>query len=73
MKQVTVHTTDKDYPHFVELVKNLQYVKKVETAQNSKGKAALAHIKAGLKEVQQFKKGTLKTSSAQDFLNELPR
>ena len=31
MRQVTVYTTDKDYSHFVELAKNLHYVKKIET------------------------------------------
>lgn len=31
----------------------------------------LTNIKKGLKEVQQFKQGKLKTTSAQDFLNEL--
>lgn len=31
MRQVTVHTIDKDYNHFVQLAKNLTYVKKIET------------------------------------------
>ena len=31
----------------------------------------LTNIKKGLKEVQQFKQGKLKTTSAEDFLNEL--
>ena len=31
MRHVTVYTTDKEYSHFVELAKNLHYVKKIET------------------------------------------
>ena len=70
MRHVTVYTTDKDYSHFVELAKNLQYVKKIETDEDPK-ENVLENIKAGLKEVNLFKKGKLKTTSAKDFLNEL--
>ena len=31
MRQVTVYTTYKEYSHFLELAKNLHYVKKIET------------------------------------------
>ena len=70
MRQVTVYNTDKEYSHFVELAKNLQYVKKIETDEDPK-ENVLENIKAGLKEVNLFKKGKLKTTSAKDFLNEL--
>ncbi|MEI2822150.1 MAG: hypothetical protein BWY38_03044 [Ignavibacteria bacterium ADurb.Bin266] len=70
MRHVTVYTTDKEYSHFVELAKNLQYVKKIETDEDPK-ENVLENIKAGLKEVNLFKKGKLKTTSAKDFLNEL--
>jgi hypothetical protein len=71
MRHVTVYTTDKDYNHFLELAKNLHYVKKIETDDESIEDNVLDNIKAGLKEVSLFKKGKLKTTSAKDFLNEL--
>lgn len=70
MKQVTVYVTDKEYNHFMELAKNLHYIKKIETDEVLK-ENVLDNLKAGLKEVSLFKKGKLKTTSAKDFLNEL--
>lgn len=70
MRQVIVYTTDKNYNHFLELAKNLHYVKKIETDEEQEH-SVLDNIKAGLKEVSLFKKGKLKTTSAKDFLNEL--
>ena len=71
MRHVTVYTTDKEYNHFLELAKNLHYVKKIETDDESIEDNVLDNLKAGLKEVSLFKKGKLKTTSAKDFLNEL--
>ena len=71
MRQVTIFTTDKEYNHFIELAKNLHYVKKIETDEETEKVDVLENIKAGLKEVELFKKGKLKTTSAKDFLNEL--
>lgn len=71
MRHVTVYTTDKEYSHFIELAKNLHYVKKIETDDESAKVDVLDNIKAGLKEVKLFKKGKLKTTSAKDFLDEL--
>lgn len=71
MRHVTIYTTDKEYSHFVELAKNLHYVKKIETDEAPDKDAILENIKTGLQEMQLFKKGKLKTTSAKDFLNEL--
>ncbi|MCX6207877.1 MAG: hypothetical protein NTZ19_16655 [Bacteroidetes bacterium] len=71
MRQVTVYTTDKEYNHFVELARNLHYVKKIEMDEEPAKEIVLDNIKAGLAEMQLFKKGKLKTTSAKDFLNEL--
>ena len=71
MRQVTVYTTDKEYNHFVELIKNLHYVKKIKTDEEPNKQTVLENIKAGLEEMKQFKKGKLKTTSAKEFLNEL--
>jgi len=71
MRQVTIYTTDKEYNHFIELARNLNYVKKIETDEETEKNNVLANIRAGLEEVQLFKKGKLKTTPAKDFLNEL--
>lgn len=71
MRHIKVYITNKEYNHFVELVKNLHYVKKIETDGEPAKEDILDNIKAGLEEMQLFKKGKLKTTSAKDFLNEL--
>lgn len=71
MRHVTIYTTDKEYNHFLELAKSLTYVKKIETDDEPTKEEILDNIKAGLEEMQLFKKGKLKTTSAKDFLNEL--
>lgn len=71
MRQITVYTTDKEYNHFVELTKNLHYVKKIETDEEPTKEDVLNNIKAGLEEMKLIKKGKLKTTSLKDFLNEL--
>ena len=71
MRHVTVYTTDKEYNHFVQLAKNLHYVKKIETDEEPSKEDILDNIKAGLEEVQLFKRGKLKTSPAKSFLGEL--
>jgi hypothetical protein len=70
MRQATVYITDTEYSHFVELVKNLHYVKRIETDEESK-KSVLDNVRAGLEEVRLFNQGKLKTTPAKDFLNEL--
>lgn len=55
----------------MELIKNLDFVH-VEEAQKGDTKESVLHnLKNGLAEVKQFKKGTLKTTSAKAFLDEL--
>ena len=71
MRYATIYTTDKEYSHFVELAKNLHYVKKIEMDEEPSKEDIINNIKTGLQEMQLFKKGKLKTTSAKDFLNEL--
>lgn len=71
MRQVKVYTTDKEYSHFVELVKNLHYVKKIETDEEPTKEEIIGDLKRGFEEMQLIKKGKLKTTPAKDFLNEL--
>lgn len=71
MRHVTIYTTDKEYSRFVELAKNLHYVKRIETDEVAAISHIIDNVKAGMEEVRLFKQGKLKTTSAQDFLNEL--
>ena len=71
MRHVTVYTTDKEYKHFVELAKNLHYVKKIETDEATDKEEVVANLKRGFEEMRLIKKGKLKTTSLTDFLNEL--
>lgn len=71
MRHVTIYITDKEYSHFLELAKSLRYVKKIETYAEPSKNDILNNIKTGLKELKLFKKGKLKTTSANDFLNDL--
>jgi hypothetical protein len=71
MRHVTVYTTDEEYSHYIELAKNLHYVKKIETDDEPTKEEIISNLKRGFGEMQLFKKGKLKTTSAKDFLNEL--
>jgi hypothetical protein len=71
MRHVTIYTTDKDYSHFLELAKNLHYVKKIETDDEPTKEEIVNNIKRGFEEMALIKKGKLKTTSLNDFLNEL--
>ena len=71
MRQVTIHTTNKDYNHFVQLAKSLDYVKKIETDDEPTKEEIIKNLKRGFEEMQLIKKGKLKTTPLKDFLNEL--
>jgi uncharacterized protein YlbG (UPF0298 family) len=71
MRRVTIYITDDAYDHFIELAKNLHYVKKIETDEVLSEDDVKANIKKGFEEMQFIKKGTLKTTTITDFLNEL--
>lgn len=71
MRHVTVYTTDKEYNHFLELTKNLHYVKKIETDEEPTKDEILNNLKKGFEEMALIKKGKAKTTSLKDFLNEL--
>ncbi len=71
MKEVTLHIKESKFRFFMELIKNLDFVKVEEKAIGDSKEAVLHNLKTGLEEVKQFKKGKLKTTSAKAFLNEL--
>lgn len=71
MKQVTLQIPDKKYPFFMELVKNLGFAKQVEAVEDSSKEEIINNLKKGFEEMQLIKKGTLKTTPLNEFLNEL--
>lgn len=71
MRRLTIYTTDKEYKHFLELARNLHYVKKIETDESSSTTETFDNIKQGFEEMQKIETGTVKTTSLNDFLNEL--
>ena len=71
MRHVTVYTTDKEYSHFVELARNLHYVKKIETDEETTKQEIVDNIRQGFEEMKLIKQGKLQTTPAKDFLDEL--
>lgn len=71
MRHAVIYTTDKEYSHFLELARNLHYVKKIETDGEATKEEIISNLKRGFEEMQLIKKGKLKTTSLNDFLNEL--
>ncbi|MBP6153605.1 MAG: hypothetical protein KA457_02215 [Chitinophagales bacterium] len=71
MKQITLNIPDNKVLFFMELVNNLGFVKNVETDDEPTKEQILDNIKAGLEEMKLIKQGKLKTTSLNDFLNEL--
>ena len=71
MRHLTVYTTDKEYNHFVELVKSLSYVKKIEMDEEPTKQEIINNLKRGFEEMRLLKEGKLKTTSLSDFLDEL--
>jgi uncharacterized protein YlbG (UPF0298 family) len=71
MRHVTVYTSDEEYSQFVQLAKSLRYVKKIETDEEDTKEKIVTNLKKGFEEMQLIKQGKLKTTSLNDFLNEL--
>lgn len=72
MKQVTLHITEKKYPLFLDLVKSLNFVKKIELEEEEPTKEQVMEgIRQAVKEVNLIKAGKSKAVSLTDFLNEL--
>ena len=71
MRHVTVYTTDREYSHFLELAKNLHYVKKIETDEEPTKEEILCNIKKGFEEMKLIKAGKLKARNAEELFNEL--
>ncbi len=71
MRHFNVYVKEKGYKHFLNLTKNLRYIKKAELDTRPTKKQILKNLKKGLKELRLNEKRKLKTTSLITFLNEL--
>ncbi len=71
MKQVVLHIPDKKYPFFMELIKSLDFTKKVESDKDSSKEEILQGIKQAVKELNLIKAGKLKAKPIKNLLDEL--
>ena len=72
MKQVTLKISAKKYSSFMELIKDLPFIKVVEEEDDEPTKEQILEgIKDGVKEVNLIKDGKLKGIPAKDLLSEL--
>ncbi len=70
MKKIILNISEMKYHFFMELIKNFDFIH-VEEEKSNSNSATASNIKQGFKELELYKKGKLKTTSAKDFLNEL--
>ena len=71
MRTVTLHITDKQYPFFIELAHNLDFVKKIEVAEDPGKEQILQGIREAVEEIKLIKAGKKKSIPLSEFLNEL--
>lgn len=69
MKQITLNIPENKFQFFIELIQNLGFVK-LENDGDSKTEI-IHNIEGGLKDLQKYKQGKLKTTKARDFINEI--
>lgn len=71
MKQITIHIPDNKVSFFMELIKSLKFIKKVETEEGTSKEQILQNLQDAVEEVNQIKAGKKKAQPLSDFLNEL--
>ena len=71
MKQVTISIPEKKYPFFMELIKNLGFIKEVGSDEEPTKEQIMKGIKESVNEVNLIKTGKLKGIPAKDLLHEL--
>lgn len=71
MKQITLHIPDNKVPFFMELIKCLRFIKKIETNEGTSKEEILQDIREAVEEVNKIKSGKLKAKPLNEFLNEL--
>jgi len=71
MKQLTLEIPDNKFAFFMELIKNFDFVKKIEVEKEPTGKEILKGIAEAAEEVKQIQAGKVKAVSLKEFLNEV--
>ena len=71
MKEVILKVPDKKYRFFMNLVKNLGFVKIEKEEEGDSKEEIVRSIRSGLEDMQRHNEGKLKTTPTKDFLNEL--
>ena len=71
MKQITVQISESKYAHFVELLKSLDYVKKVNETVSSNKQKILQELKQAIRELTLIEQGKLKSRPLKNLLDEL--
>jgi len=71
MKQITIHIPDRKVPFFMELIKSLKFIKRVETEEGTSKEQILQGLQDAVEEVNQIKAGKKKAQPLSEFLNEL--
>lgn len=71
MKQITIHIPDNKFSFVMELIKSLNFIKRVDTEEETSKEQILQGLQDAVEEVNQIKAGNKKAKPLSDFLNEL--
>jgi hypothetical protein len=71
MKQVTIHIPDNKFSFFMELIKSLKFIKRVDAEEETSKEQILQGLQDAMKEVNLIKAGKKKAQPLSEFLNEL--
>lgn len=71
MKQITIHIPENKVAFFMELIKSLKFIKKVETQESTYKEEILLDLQSAVEEVNQIKAGKKKAQPLTEFLDEL--
>lgn len=71
MRKVTLKIPNDKFSFFMELIKNLGFVKIEEATEGDTNEEITNNLRQGFEEMKQIKEGKIKTTPAKDFLDEL--
>ena len=71
MKQVTIHIPDNKFPFFMELIKSLKFIKRIDAKEETSKEQILQGLQEAVEEVNLVKAGKKKAQPLSEFLDEL--
>ncbi len=71
MKQVTLHIPDNKFSFFMELIKSLKFIKRIDTEEKNSKEQILNGLQDAVEEVNMIKAGKKKAKPLSEFLDEL--